>query len=590
MEARLSTLEGNMEKINQSLQDVLHRVCNMGPTTDGLPEQAAPGTSSYRVSDETRAGMETLQWQQPTSIPDLPDFSSATAMGPSAPSPPFGVQRLNTMENGLPSEEIMRDLVALFFDMVHPWLPLFHQSTFVEKMFLPERDVLLHAILVISFRFWQKPIPSPEVRESYVKGSRDHLLLKTIDTCSLVSTQALALMALDAIGQGTGPKTWNTMSMLVCAAKHLGLQDRDKSTPPYRDTTTALVRNEDSNDEITMSSVEAEERSRLFWVIYNLDRFSSVSHGQPGGIISKYIRVPYPTNEAEFSPVTAQEWFHYIPSVNPQHSHCLNRLWHSNIDLLALMDRSNQLLIQPVNLSIPAHCQEWKASFRRLDMTLSAWFQRLPREDREPPAIFDPMWVMVHATFHLIRTRLFTVAAFPSTTSPYLRPSATARGSCRQTISDISSLAASLKPHELDHLGPMFAFVIWVASRSLLILWTTGYEKSYESVPAELETFIATLRSLAVRWPCAQRYSDIIQLVLDNKNNAGGAPILDIFNDTRRTAYGLQDRLGPMSSHLFTEYLPPSFDFLDVSGLNVDTIDGPWNVGDFPCELNDEWL
>ena len=136
----------------------------------------------------------------------------------------------------------------------------------------------------------------------------------------------------------------------------------------------------------------------------------------------------------------------------------------------------------------------------------------------------------------------------------------------------------------------MFAFVIWVASRSLLILWTTGYEKSYESVPAELETFIATLRSLAVRWPCAQRYSDIIQLVLDNKNNAGGAPILDIFNDTRRTAYGLQDRLGPMSSHLFTEYLPPSFDFLDVSGLNVDTIAGPWNVGDFPCELNDEWL
>lgn len=45
-----------------------------------------------------------------------------------------------------------------------------------------------------------------------------------------------------------------------------------------------------------------------------------------------------------------------------------------------------------------------------------------------------------------------------------------------------------------------------------------------------------------------------------------------------------------MSSHLFTEFLPPSFDFLDVSGLNVDTIAGPWNVAEFPCELNDEWL
>jgi hypothetical protein len=113
----------------------------------------------------------------------------------------------------------------------------------------------------------------------------------------------------------------------------------------------------------------------------------------------------------------------------------------------------------------------------------------------------------------------------------------------------------------------------------ILILWTTGYEKSYDSVPADLDIPLSALRRFSIRWPCAQRYNDIIQLVLDTKNNASGPTILDIFNDTRRTAHGLQDRLGPIYSHLFTEFCPQSFDFLDVPSLNVDDLTGPWNLG-----------
>ncbi len=184
---------------------------------------------------------------------------------------------------------------------------------------------------------------------------------------------------------------------------------------------------------------------------------------------------------------------------------------------------------------------------------------------------------------------MYTVAAFPSTTSPYLKPSSTARARCRQAIRDVASLTASIQPHELDSLGPLFPFVVWVAARSLIISWTTGYENTYGSMPNDLEPLLGGLRQSALRWPCAQRYSDLIQLILDTKNNPGGPTGLEIFNDTRRTAYGLQNRLGTLAGHRVRGADSNMFDFLDMPVLDVGEFNVPWN-GSFVPEMDGEWL
>ncbi len=102
-------------------------------------------------------------------------------------------------------------------------------------------------------------------------------------------------------------------------------------------------------------------------------------------------------------------------------------------------------------------------------------------------------------------------------------------------------------------------------------------------MPADLESLLASLRQMAIRWPCAQRYADLIQLILDTKNNPGGPTGLDIFNDTRRTAYGLQHRLGTLAGLQI-----PEFDFLDMPLLDVE-LTTPWN-GFFGAETDGEWL
>lgn len=186
---------------------------------------------------------------------------------------------------------------------------------------------------------------------------------------------------------------------------------------------------------------------------------------------------------------------------------------------------------------------------------------------------------------------MYTVAAFPSTTSPYLKPSSSARGRCRQAIRDVASLASPLQPHELDQLGPIFAFVVWVAARSLIIMWTTGYENTYGALPSDLEPLLTSLRQMATRWPCAQRYADTIQLILDTKNSPGGPMGLDIFNDTRRTAYGLQNRLGTLAGPRTTDVYSQSFDFLDMPILDLSDMAVPRiGMGNFQSELDGEWL
>ncbi|EPE02775.1 c6 transcription factor [Ophiostoma piceae UAMH 11346] len=587
---------------------------------------------------------------------------------------------------GLPPREVLHELVELFFDHIYPWAPLFYKPDFVRSLASAsstggggdEKLLLLHGITVLCFRFWTKPTPTPELREAYINASRDQVLLRTIDACSLVSTQALALLALDAVGQGPGPRTWNIMAMLVAAARQLILATRTPNRP--RDEANTPVVNDEGDDEVgddgsgadggetrrrrngpgsangvangigaghDQSTIEAEEKRRLFWVIYSLDRFASIFHGQPGAIDTKTIRLLYPSSDDEWGmPSASPEWFQgtsdssssgqssngdasagsfggsggmnfnyanlsssnsstnggsinslgNLGNSSSSHANCSANLWHHYIDALTLVDRSHRLLIQPVNVSVPAHCQEWQSNFRRLDLVLTAWFENLPAFVREglpgqasassasvssaastssssPPSAppnastpsFNPVRAMIYASYLLSFVRMYMIASFPATTSAYLRPSLAARTRLRQVCHDLATLVSMYQPHELQALGPLFVFIVWVGARSLVILWTRGGYSPDELCPAvhkstsassssacmlppDLETILTSLRHMAARWPCAQRYVDIIQMIIDTKNSPGGPPGLEIFNDPRRTSYVIQSRFKALAN------------------------------------------
>ncbi|KAF4811740.1 Citrinin biosynthesis transcriptional activator ctnR [Colletotrichum siamense] len=614
VEQRLSLLEDNMENMSRTVQEILSCVQNYQKDpiqTQPLEAQlSALGTSpdptrttSDREQQQTGPSDGEPLWQPVSaSLPttastatatDLNIFAASPLLERIDPRPPLeswdvtNTPTVTTADSSLPPEPIIRELVDLFFEHVYPWAPLLHRPSFLSKAFSSEQQVVLHGIVVVAYRFWRKATPPAEVRGAQIKTSREQILLRSIDVASLASTQALALLAIDAIGQGPGPRTWNIMAMLVTSTRQLRLASTNNTGLDPR--SSSLVDNDapdkgQGGDDMSISgsssdihsNVEEEQKHRLFWTIYALDRFSSVPLGQPGSIDSRLIKLPYPVRDGEWGQNVVPEWFQRPSPARPylDHRKPVN-LWHYYIDVLTMVDQSNQLLIQPVNLALPASCEEWQSSFRRFDISLFTWFENLPWEAREPPANFEPIWTLVHATFYLINIRMYTVAAFPSTASPYLKPSTSARSRCRQAVRSVASLAASLESHQIQQLGPTFPFVVWVAARSLVMLWTMGYETARGAVPDDLEALLHTLRQSAIHWSCSQRYSDMVQLIVDTKNSPSGPVGLEIFNDTRRTAYGLQNRLGALVDCQAMALFAGSDDFLDVGFSDLLNFSGP---------------
>lgn len=135
----------------------------------------------------------------------------------------------------------------------------------------------------------------------------------------------------------------------------------------------------------------------------------------------------------------------------------------------------------------------------------------------------------------------------------------------------------------------MFAFIVWVAARSLTLLWTTGCEDNTGPMPIDLESLLSTLQQLVIYWPSAQRYSDLIELILDAKNGGNSNEGLAIFNDTGHTSYGLQIRLGKLVARRVLETLSQTHDFLEIPILEAGGFTSP-GMGFFGLQEEGEWL
>lgn len=297
----------------------------------------------------------------------------------------------------LPPTEVLIDLVELFFKHVYPWAPLFERVSFMTNLWQEDREPLLHGIVVCSARFWEKMVPSPAAMQNHVQASRDRLALRCLETTSLITTQALTLLAIDALAQGPGTRIWMIRSMLNAAYQQLGLGKEQFSRTP--ETSTPMVGNDDLESTPETSNIVSEERRRLFWTIFSIDHFASVALGQPSGIPARTIKLRYPSPETQWYQPSLADWFQAGAPIRGMPS---GHTWRHYIDILTLLDRSNRLLVHPCDLSHPAKRQEWQSHFRMMTVTLNTWLETCAEECRTPNQDgLDAMWIIVRATYEL---------------------------------------------------------------------------------------------------------------------------------------------------------------------------------------------
>jgi len=200
------------------------------------------------------------------------------------------------IDDELPPDDLIDDLVEIYFKSIHSWIPVLHVREFRQRMRVPSQRAKLtnifHAIVSVCVRFSNDPrLSSAEVRTRYSKRSRQTVILKSMESFSVENLQALVICAFDIvsvegpcffkmltfpeIGSGRGPSAWSIVGSMTRTVEQLQLSVEDEDQPQsaeYLIKRMAFL-------PPAKSWIEHEERRRVFWNVFLMDRFCSIATG-----------------------------------------------------------------------------------------------------------------------------------------------------------------------------------------------------------------------------------------------------------------------------------------------------------------------
>ncbi len=471
-------------------------------------------------------GLSEQQMPQPPSH-YTPSVHSHPITSPHSTTGYQGTQVFNEHAAMLPPYDLLYALVDLYFKHVNNWLPLLDRKTTLDTLFGPssldEADrVLLHAIVATTLRFSQDPRLTPESRQHYHDTSKQRVQLFGLENSNVRALQALVILALDVTGTTNGPPAWNLLALISRSMVQLGLAVESSSSlasPMYPSIATlrASVLPE------AKSWIEDEERRRLFWAVYLLDRYATIATAFEFALDEKEVDRRLPCRDDLFAankPVETR-WFRpperprYTTGVVDTHGH-----FSYHCELMAILGHIHQFLKRPIDIGSLSDVEQWQGSYRALDSDLNAWHFSLPDEfanitrllkSGTPAKNTNCGWIMLHAAYCLTVIRLNSSAAYPSQTSPIFSSSYSAMQRCLSAVENLRQLCRFVKLSGLlDKLGPPFAFAIWVGSRVMLV---HGSTMDHEVDP-DIDFFVTTLSEMGEHWLVAKRYSEILHRVL----------------------------------------------------------------------------
>ncbi|KAK1825948.1 fungal-specific transcription factor domain-containing protein [Podospora conica] len=483
-----------------------------------------------------------------------------------------------TTDGDLPPYDQLYTLVDLYFKHINTWCPILHRQRILDTFFGPsmvvgEDKILLHAIVATALRYSTNEGLSEDARHRYHEVSKQRVLLHGMENLSVKSLQALVVLALDLCGSSNGPPGWNIMALITRAVVQLGLAVETNSlsvSPAHPSIYTLRARILPEASDF----VEEEARRRLFWMIYLLDRYATVSTAFEFALDDREIDRMLPCSDDLWirNQKVETRWFR-ADDGGPEGAagsrnsaeQKVNRpenlgTFSYYIEVLGVLSKIHKFLKQPVDIGASPEVERWQRRYRELDAMLHDWTLRLPTEFRDMSKLFQqasakspmPGWIMLHATYHTAVIRLHSSAAYPTTRSPYFTASYSAAQRCNTAVDRIAALGDFVdKLGFLSKLGPPFAFTLWVAARALLVHGSTVERK----LSPHISFFVDTLRKMGRYWPVAGGYSDLLSRVLDEHRESerqGGIETpnsVRIFADMRRTAFDLDFLISRQPRH-----------------------------------------
>ncbi|KAL5322453.1 hypothetical protein ACEPPN_010426 [Leptodophora sp. 'Broadleaf-Isolate-01'] len=189
-------------------------------------------------------------------------------------------------------------LEHIFFEFVYPAVNIIHPEKYAQRR---PPAYLQHAIYAVSAGITDE---YSEHREKLYKSSRKllqeaELQDKKLDSLSLAHAQSWILISFYEILQGYFHRAWMSSSRAVRLVQMMKLHRIDAV---LQTTDPSLILIQAAKD-----LTEVEERRRVFWMAFLMDRYSCISMGWPTLIDERDIRTYLPVSNEAFANSEAEQ-------------------------------------------------------------------------------------------------------------------------------------------------------------------------------------------------------------------------------------------------------------------------------------------
>ncbi|RYN86738.1 hypothetical protein AA0120_g7873 [Alternaria tenuissima] len=277
---------------------------NCTPSTSRL-EHHAPASPAPTL------GFDPIQLESP----DLIQFpgarlSASVALSIPYPTPASAVEQLDdtldfqTLDSfQLPPQNVISQLVELFFEHLYHTFPCFHRKSFLAKLergnLGKDAPLLLYAICCVTARYHPEQSIQKRSRDWYEQARFSYELTRRRPEHPLHTVQAVLLLVFHAWTIGDYSASWLFLGKVWRQAVVLGLNRMDASDHLLN----ARIDNENSyifGKTEPHSTVEREEYRRSLWLLFIMDRMNSWPTGWPNAIPEMQFKVDIPIADTLF--------------------------------------------------------------------------------------------------------------------------------------------------------------------------------------------------------------------------------------------------------------------------------------------------
>ncbi|KAI1025531.1 hypothetical protein LB503_006650 [Fusarium chuoi] len=458
------------------------------------------------------------------------------------------LNELGSTSSQLPPAELLEEVINAYFILVQPWIPILHETRFRGRFYsheqLPCLIVLLHAIVVAAIRFVDTDNGKISEKEigTWTSRSRSIVLLSAMDGMSVENLQALSIIAFTDMGNGDMSRAWPIIGSLTRTVEYLQLsvETDDRQQGPLLKPLTSLSPSQNWTQE--------EERRRVFWSIFNLDRLCSVMTGWNTSLTSDDVRRRLPAdgglwhkeetvltpyfgiwdrsaakmgNSIVFlpahypSPDQVAEAPPETPSTNTTAPKGIDTVDMTTVGAFAYCIEATEslsrvttyFLQQRINFRDRQEVGNWLTRFKELDLRLVHWKMFLPQKwkdsniSRRPTIInMDPNLTLAHITHNTSMILLHQQIAYPSPqwTSIVRMPSAHSAETCQIAAAETATITRKYLKYTTENspVNSHFAFCVFVSARALLVHW-----RFYKTdLAPEFWVLVESLDDFSKRW------------------------------------------------------------------------------------------